>query len=177
MEPTADKHVTPVEDSYMVVHMAGFDLRRDEHRATPSAVLEEKFGLARNTIVNVSPIGYQLQELHIMSSKLPSLKSAIARTGGKLRLTTTLDARMPPDGSIDPEVIESSSRSFEERINREIARLSVARSRKLRDLADFLTLYRDENQRVSVPRPRRTSLYASAFLDEAVFPTSVLVEI
>ena len=169
--PLDDAHLNTEDDQFMVVHLAGFDLQRGEHRATPTAVLTEKFKLAPHTIINVSPMGPSIQELHIVASKLPSLREAVARTEGALKLTLKLDPRMPSNGLSDPDAISHSTARFRERLNRDIARLSQTRSHRLRSLAEFLEQYRDEGLRISAPRPRprRQQLFASAFLDEAVF--------
>ena len=78
---------------------------------------------------------------------------------------------MPSNGLSDPDAISQSTARFRERLNRDIARLSQTRSHRLRSLAEFLEQYRDEGLRISAPRPRprRQQLFASAFLDEAVF--------
>jgi hypothetical protein len=172
--PTEDSHLISGDDSIMVVHLAGFDLRRGEKPATVSAVLTQKFGLAPKSIVNVSPMGPQLQELHIVASRIEDLRLAVSRTEGALKLSTKLDARLPPLGALDPQAITESNSRFCERINREITRLSKSNSRTLCHLADFLALYRDKDLRISAPRPhqRRQQFFASAFLDETVFEQS-----
>ena len=169
--PTDDPHLNPEEERFMVVHLSVFDLQKGEHRATPTAVLIEKFNLAQHTILNVSPMGPRIQELHIMASKLGSLQAAVARTEGALKLTTKLDPRTCSLGSQDPDAIAKSTAYFKERVSYDIARLSKTNSRRLRSLADFLIQYRDEGLRTSAPinRPRRQQFFASAFLDEAVF--------
>ena len=170
-DPIDDQHLNPEDDQFMIVHMSGFDLLPNEHRATPTAILTEKFGLAPHSIVNVSPMGPQLQELHIIASKLPSLREAVSKTNGRLKISTKLDPRLPALDTTDPNALAESNARFKERMNRDIARLSATNSRRLKSLADFLAQYRDEGLRKSEPRtrPRRMQMYASAFFDEAVF--------
>ena len=173
-DPIDDAHLNPEDDQFMVVHMSGFDLLPNEHRATPIAVLSEKFDLAPHAIINVSPIGPQLQELHIIASKLPNLRDAVAKTNGRLKISTKLDPRLPCPDNKDPNAHAECTARFRERLNREIARLSATKSRRLQSLADFLGQYRDEGLRLSAPRPRprRMQMYASAFIDETVFDQS-----
>lgn len=170
-DPTSDIHLANEDESFMVVHMAGFDLMRDEPRATISAVLSEKFGLSPLAIINVSPMAPKLQELHIITSKLPDLRAAIAKSNGALKLSTRLDARNPGVDSSDDNVIAASKARFCTRLDREINRLSSSPSRRLKDLADFLVAYKIDGTRQSAPRPRRSTVYASAFVDDAVFQT------
>ena len=169
-DPTNDNHLNEnAEEQFMVVHLAGFDLHRNEHRATPAAVLTEKFDLAPDCIINVSSMGPQIQELHIVASKLSDLQAAVAKTQGALKLSTKLDPRMPPNGSQETNAITESTRYFRDRLDREIYRLSKTKSHRLQNLADFLVLYKESGLRISAPRRRRAPMFASAFLDEAVF--------
>ena len=167
--PTSDIHLSQEPESFMVVHMAGFDLMRDEPRATVSAVLCEKFGLTPSVIVNVSPMAHKVQELHIITSKLPELRAAVAKSNGTLKLSTCLDARNPGYESTDPGTIADSNARFSARLDRDVGRLSRSPSRRLRDLADFLVAYKLEGTRQSAPRPRQSLIYASAFINDDAF--------
>ena len=114
-------------------------------------------------------MGPQIQELHIVASKLSDLQAAVAKTQGALKLSTKLDPRMPPNGSQETNAITESTRYFRDRLDREIYRLSKTKSHRLQNLADFLVLYKESGLRISAPRRRRAPMFASAFLDEAVF--------
>ena len=172
LDRASDAHLLQEDESFMVVHMAGFDLLRDEPRATVSAVLIEKFGLNPATIVNISPIAPKLQELHIVSSRLSDLRAAVAKSNGVLKVSTCLDASKPGFESFDSNILAESKARFNNRLERDIKRLSSSHSRRLRDLSDFLFAYKKEGTRQSTPRPRRSAMYASAFLDDALFQAS-----
>lgn len=62
---------------------------RDEPCA--DAVVNKKFGLIPSKIVNLSLMAPKLQELYSISSKLPELRVAIAKSDGALELSTHLD--------------------------------------------------------------------------------------
>lgn len=136
----------------MVVHLAGFDLGK-YRRETVTAVLEVEFGLAPSTIINVSPIAPELQELHIIASRFPDLVAAVAKTNDALRISSILDARKSLFVATEVEyVIAEAKARFDKRLDLDIARLSVCKSSRLRDLAEFLILYKNEGVRKSAPR-------------------------
>lgn len=150
-------------ETFSIVHLYGIELKRDEHRSLPSAILSEKYGLPSDSILNVSSIAYKLQEIHLPTSKLAALQTAVQNSNGALKLSLKLDARLPGD---DTSTHEESISRFNSRVDREITRLSKSPSKKLRALADFLVEYKATGAKTSTPRPRRRTIYASAFLDE-----------
>ena len=169
VEPAADPHIAEEEDTLEVVHLAGFDLMRDEPRATIAAVLNKHYELPLDTIVNVSPIAPKLQELVISSKRLDSLRSVVARSGGALKMTTKLDARLPGYETSDTKILADSLARFNTRLDREIERLHKSPARKLKEAADLLVAYKRDGTRKSTPRARRSPIFASAFLDEESF--------
>lgn len=149
-DPSSGIHMmTQENESFTVVHLAGFDLMRDEPRATISAVLKEKFGLPSSVIINVSPIAPKLQELHIISSKLPELKAAVNRSNVALQLSTRLDASRPGVDSTDDTAIADSKAKFSARLDREITRLPSSPACRLKDMAEFLVDYKLHGTRQS----------------------------
>jgi hypothetical protein len=171
-EPQADPHLSDEPVQFEIVHMAGFDLMKDEPRATISAVLNKKFDVPLDTIINVSPMAPKLQELVIDSRRLDSLRSAIARSGGNLKLSTKLDARLPGFDTTDTKILEDSLSRFNIRVDREIQRLHQSPSRRLKDVADLLVAYKRDGTRKSAPRSRRSPIFASAFIDEAILSSA-----
>jgi hypothetical protein len=167
-EPIADPHFQDEPPRYEIIHLAGFDLLRDEPRATISAVMNTHYALPLDTIVNVSPMAPKLQELVVDSRRLSALKAAVAKSEGKLKISCILDARLPGYSSTDPKVIEESLSRFNSRLDREIQRLHKSPSRRLREVSDLLVLYKNEDIRKSMPRTK-SPIFASAFVDEDLF--------
>jgi hypothetical protein len=146
-EPIADPYFQDEPPRYEIVHLAGFDLLRDEPRATISAVMNTHYALPLDTIVNVSPMAPKLQELVVDSRRLSTLKAAVAKSEGKLKIRCILDVRLPGYSSTDPKVIEESLSRFNSRLDREIQLMHKSPSRKLRDVSDLLVLYENEDIR------------------------------
>ena len=84
---------------------------------------------------------------------------------------------MPKMESKDPEAITVSTRYFNDRLDREIYRLSRSRVHRLQKLAEFLVEYRDTGRRISAPRERRGPGFASAWIDDDVFDPKVPAKI
>jgi hypothetical protein len=168
-EPIADPHFQDEPPRYEIVHLAGFDLLRDEPHATISAVMNTHYALPLDTIVNVSPMAPKLQELVVDSRRLSALKAAVAKSEGKLKISCILDALLPGYSFTDPKVIEESlSRFNSPRLDREIQRLHKSPSRRLREVSDFLVLYKNEDIHKFMPRTK-SPIFASAFVDEYLF--------
>jgi hypothetical protein len=66
---------------------------RDEARATITAVMNTHYALPLDTIVNVSPMAPKLQELVVESRRLSDLKTTVAKSDGKIKISCILDAR------------------------------------------------------------------------------------
>lgn len=149
---TASFPAALVDETFLVVHLAGFNLQRKWPRETVTAVLEANYGLTPFTIVNVSPMAPELQELHIFASRLPDLAAAVAKTDGALLLSASLDPSKPGYETADESVIAEAKARFCKRLDGDIARLSASKSRRLRDLAAFLISYKNDGTRRSTPR-------------------------
>jgi hypothetical protein len=91
-EPIADPHFQDEPPRYEIVHLASFDLLRDEPRATITAVMNTHYALPLDTIVNVSPMAPKLQELVVESRRLSDLKTTVVKSDGKIKISCILDA-------------------------------------------------------------------------------------
>lgn len=116
------------------------------------------------TIINVSPISPDCQELHILESRWPDLIKAVAKTNGLLKVGF-MDASAPGYETSDEDAIAKAKDRFRKRLDGDIARLSDAKSRRLRDLAAFLVIYKNEGMLKSEPRgkPEMSEYLKAAF--------------